>query len=39
MKLTYTNEAFTSPGVPMVGVPVLLTDDMVIVEGPQRWLF
>ena len=39
MKLTYTNEAFAQHGVPMVSVPVLLTDDMVIVEGPQRWLF
>jgi integrase/recombinase XerD len=39
MRLTYTNEAFTQHGVPMPGVPVLLTDDMVIVDGPQRWLF
>jgi integrase/recombinase XerD len=39
MRLTYTNAAFTHHSVPMPDVPVLLNDDMVIVEGPQRWLF
>src|SRR5215469_5999773 len=39
MKLTYANEAFTQHGVPMAGIPVLLTDDMVIDEVPQRWMF
>ena len=39
MRLTYTNAAFTHHGVPMPGVPVLLNDEMAIVEGPQRWLF
>jgi integrase/recombinase XerD len=39
MRLTYTNAAFTHHSVPMPGVPVLLNDDMVFVEGPQRWLF
>jgi len=39
MRLAYTNAAFTHHGVPMPGVPVLLSDDMVISEGPQRWVF
>ena len=39
MRLTYTDAAFTHHGVPIAGVPVLLSDDMVIVEGPQRWFF
>jgi hypothetical protein len=39
MRLTYTNAAFTYYGVSMPGVPVLLDDEMVIIEGPQRWLF
>jgi integrase/recombinase XerD len=39
MRLTYTNAAFTHHSVPMPDVPVLLNDDMAIVEGPQRWLF
>src|SRR5437879_7597829 len=39
MRLTYTTVAFAYHGVPMPGVPVLLSDDMEIVEGPQRWLF
>src|SRR5712691_10393399 len=39
MWLTYTNAAFTHHRVPMPGVPVLLNDDLAIVEGPQRWLF
>src|SRR5437764_10731726 len=39
MRLIYTNAAFSQHGVPMPGVPVILSDDMRIVEGPQRWLF
>jgi hypothetical protein len=39
MRLTYTNAAFTYYGVSMPGVPVRLDDEMVIVDGPQRWLF
>ncbi len=39
MKLTYTTAAFKHHGVPMPGVPVLLNDDMAMVEGPQRWVF
>src|SRR5579859_6679721 len=39
MRLTYTNKAFAHHGVPMAGVPVVLNDDMRILEGPQRWLF
>src|SRR5258708_38604367 len=39
MKLSYTNAAFADQGVRMPGVPVLLTDDMVMPEVPQHWLF
>jgi integrase/recombinase XerD len=39
MRLTYTNAAFTHHSVPMPDVPVLLNDDMAIIERPQRWLF
>jgi hypothetical protein len=39
MKLAYTNTAFAQHGVPMAGVPVILTDEMVIPGGPQAWLF
>jgi hypothetical protein len=39
MKLVYTNATFTHHGVAMPNVPVLLNDDLSIVEGPQRWLF
>ena len=39
MRLTYTTVAFAYHGVPMADVPVLLSDGMEIVEGPQRWLF
>ncbi len=39
MRLTYTTEAFSHHGVPMTGVPVVLDEEMHIVEGPQRWLF
>jgi integrase len=39
LRLTYTNTAFVHHSVPMPGVPVILNDDMVIAEGPQRWLF
>jgi hypothetical protein len=39
MKLAYTDAAFTHHHVAMTGVPVVLDDDMAIVEGPQRWLF
>ena len=38
MRLTHTSAAFTHHGVPMPGVPVILSDRMVIAEGPQRWL-
>jgi integrase/recombinase XerC len=33
MRLTYTDAGFTHYGVPIQGVPVLLNDDMAIVEG------
>lgn len=39
MQLTYTTEAFTQHSVPMPGVPVILNDDLMMAEGPQRWLF
>jgi hypothetical protein len=39
VRLAYTDAAFTYHGVPMPCVPVILTDDMTIAEGPQRWLF
>jgi hypothetical protein len=39
VQLAYTTEAFTHHGVSMACVPVVLTDSMVIAEGPQRWLF
>ena len=39
MRLTYTTTAFTHHGVPMPRVPIVLSDDMAIAEGPQRWLF
>ena len=39
MRLLYTTDAFSHHGVQMVGVPVVLDDEMHIVEGPQRWLF
>ena len=39
MRLISTAEAFSHHGVPMVGAPVVLDDEMHIVEGPQRWLF
>ncbi len=39
MRLAYTNAAFTHRDVPMPDVPVLLSDDMAIIEGPQQWLF
>ena len=37
--LAYTDAAFTHRSVPMPRVPVVLTDNMTIVDGPQRWLF
>ena len=39
MHLTYTTAAFRHHGVVISGVPVLVHDDMTIVEAPQRWLF
>src|SRR6266511_4487394 len=39
VNLAFTNAAFTHHGVPLTGVPVLLNEDMRLVEGPQRWLF
>ena len=39
MRLTYTDPAFAQHGVSMPGVAVVLSDEMVIAEGPQRWLF
>src|SRR5437879_13666505 len=39
MRLAYTSTAFAQHGVPIARAPVLLDDDMHIVEGPQRWLF
>jgi len=39
MRLAYTDATFTHFGVPLPGVPVLLSDDMVIVEPAQQWLF
>jgi integrase len=39
MRLAFTNSAFTHHGVSLAAVPVLLSDEMVILEDPQRWLF
>jgi len=39
MRLAFSNAAFTHEGVKMPEVPVILNDDMSIVETPQRWLF
>src|SRR4051812_31793260 len=39
MRLSYTTDAFSHHGVPMVGVRVVLDDEMHIVEVPQCWLF
>src|SRR5437879_4649001 len=39
MRLAYTSTAFAQHGVPIARAPVLLDDDMHLVEGPQRWLF
>ena len=39
MRLAYTTAAFRHHGVVMLGVPVVVNDDMTIAEGPQRWLF
>jgi len=39
MKLAYTNASFTHHRVTVPCVPVLLNDDLTIVEAPQRWLF
>jgi integrase/recombinase XerD len=39
MRLAFSNAAFTHEGVKMLEVPVILNDDMSIVETPQRWLF
>jgi len=39
VNLAFTNAAFRHHGVPLIGVPVLLNEDMRLVEGPQRWLF
>jgi site-specific recombinase XerD len=39
MRLAYTDASFRQHGVPMAGVPIVLNDEMAMVEGPQRWLF
>ena len=39
VNLAFTDGAFRHHGGPLTGVPVLLNEDMRLVEGPQRWLF